>query len=111
VQNYKKGIIRARKKQKKFPFWQKNFSRKIKKFSKTFYNLLIFSISFYRIEEKVFQNEIQTDKTNRHSANYGTIIVLITLLPYLYIYKALSPLHTITTTQLCRDGSNRIPDF
>jgi hypothetical protein len=75
VQNYEKGIIRARKIRKKFPFLQKIFFSKIKKFSKTFYNTLIFSVSVCRIEEKVSQNEICARYANSSLAYCGVVLV------------------------------------
>jgi len=76
VQNYKKGIIRARKTGKKFPFLQKFFSPKIKKFSKNFYNYLIFSTQIHKIEEKVFQNEIFLFTLDEKTVHLGVILVL-----------------------------------
>jgi len=75
LQSYTKRAIYTRKTDRKLSFLQKKITQKKKKFSEIFYNLLIFSIGFQTIEEKVFRNEIQTARKDRNSAHYRTAMI------------------------------------
>jgi hypothetical protein len=56
-------------------FCRRKLYKKKKKFSEILYNLLIFSMGFQTIEEKVFRNEIQTARKDRNSAHYRTAMI------------------------------------
>lgn len=59
-----------------FPFLHKFFLLKIKKFSKNFYNTLIFSTKFSDGKEKVFQNDFYLAEMARKSGHYDTAILI-----------------------------------